>query len=142
MIFARDRLDNEGEGILEIIGVDGTGLHQIATGSIPVSRPSFSPDGSTILFGNPDQDAAQNIYVIGADGHGLKALTAETKPDSVSSPAWSPDGTKIVFTQFHGGDNFVGIVAMNADGSNPTVVWHPTPSTDNFPDWPAWGTAP
>ena len=142
VVFARDRLENEGDGALGIVKVDGTGLRQIPTGLVHVNCPSFSPDGNKILFDSPAQDGAQNIYVIGADGKGLKALTSETKPDEASNPAWSPDGTKIVFTQFHGGDDFVGLVVMNADGSDPIVTWHPTPKTDNFPDWPSWGTAP
>jgi Tol biopolymer transport system component len=120
-------------------------LHEVTPASRDAVRPRWSPDGSKLLFGNPDTASpavGQNVYVVNADGSGLHALTHETEPNTAGAPDWSPDGTMIVFDQFHDGSHFVALVVMHSDGSDPIVIWHPTPYTNNFPVNAAWGTAP
>jgi len=82
--------------------------------------PSFSPDGTKILF-DYDTDSLLSdwqIYVINRDGTGLKQLTE----DGGKCPAWSPDGKKIAFYKYsywgseEAGDGQLWI--MNADGTN------------------------
>ncbi len=134
------------DGAIYVIGTDGTGLHQVAPASLDAIRPRWSPDGSKLLFSNDPNSANatadHNIHVVNADGTGLRALTAETGQDWAAYPAWSPDGAEIIFSRFHNGTYFVGLVVMQADGSNPTLIWNPTPGTNTFPRNPAWGTAP
>ena len=104
--------------------------------------PHWSPDGSKIVFGNLDTASAaigHNIQVVNADGSGLASLTDETSPSGDGGPTWSPDGTRITFTQYHAGEHFVSVVVMNADGSDPVVIWHPISGTDNFPGSPGVG---
>ncbi len=144
LVFARDRGDNA-QGALEIVGVDGHGLREIVPESVDPAGPHWSPDGSKIVFGSLDTASAaigHNIHVVNADGSGLASLTDETSPSGDGGPTWSPDGTRITFTQYHAGEHFVSVVVMNADGSDPVVIWHPISGTDNFPGSPAWGTAP
>ncbi|MFI5285148.1 MAG: TolB family protein [Candidatus Dormibacteria bacterium] len=145
LAFIRDAIP-DGEGALYTVGIDGTGLRQVTpTTFLDATRPHWSPDGSRLLFGTPESDhtaSGRNVYVVNSDGSGLIALTHEYDPDWVENPSWSPDGTMIVFDQYQDGTHFVGLVVMRADGSHPTVIWHPTPSTDVFPRGPVWGTAP
>ena len=54
-----------------------------------------------------------DVYVINADGSGLRNLTREWGLDGM--PVWSPDGQKIAFTSKRDGDWDVYI--LNADGS-------------------------
>ena len=55
---------------------------------------AWSPDGKQIAF-TIKHDRQQNIYVINADGRGLRRLTDDLVGDY--APAWSPDGRKIAF---------------------------------------------
>jgi TolB protein len=59
--------------------------------------PSFSPDGSRIVF-TSFRDGNAEVYVMSADGSGQTRLTNDPTPDS--EPVFSPDGTKIAFQSF------------------------------------------
>ena len=50
------------------------------------SYPSWSPDGSHIVFSS-DRGGNTDLYVIGADGRGLRQLTVHDSIDS--HPTWS-----------------------------------------------------
>lgn len=133
------------DGAIYVIGIDGTGLRELTPPSLDLARPRWSPDGSKLLISNPDDAipaVGRNVYVVNADGSGVHALTNEIEPNFAEWPAWSPDGTLIIFDQYHAGDNFVALAVMKADGSDPTVIWHPTVSTNNFPVTATWGIAP
>jgi Tol biopolymer transport system component len=140
LIFARDRGDNR-DGSIYTVGVDGSGLKQIIPESADVAGPRFSPDGTKILFCNLDTSpvsVGQNIFVANPDGSGVVSLTQEQSPSSAGDAAWSPDGRRIVFKRYQEGDHYVGLVVMNADGSDPILIWNPTPGTDQFPGGPVW----
>jgi Tol biopolymer transport system component len=85
--------------------------------------PAWSPDGSRIAFerlGNTDS----GVYVVNADGSGLKALTQG------GGPVWSPDGRSIAFI----GSN--GIYAVNPDGSHlKFLVSRPPVGGPSIPSW-------
>lgn len=72
-------------------------------GRIAFRRWTFDPD--------TDEETSQ-IYVMNADGSGLRALAADK--DYQLTPAWSPDASKIAFV---GGDDDGFIDVVNADGS-------------------------
>ncbi len=92
---------------------------------------AYSPDGSRIAF-TVTENANTDLYLINADGSGLKRLTSTPSIDT--SPTWSPDGNRIAFvSDRHGNPQ---IFVMNADGSgverltfagndHPTPVWAP-----------------
>jgi Tol biopolymer transport system component len=134
-------------GAIYIVGVDGKGLRQVTPTTLDAARPHWSPNGSKLLFGTPGAFVVttldgSNVYVVNVDGSGLTELTHFVGNDWANNPAWSPDGTMIVFDQFVDGTHYVALVVMRADGSLPTVIWHPTPKLDVTPQIPAWGTAP
>ena len=70
--------------------------------------PAWSPDGRKIAFGGDGE-----IYVMNADGRGLRRLTRN--PASDGSPAWSPDGRRIAFGSERDGN--LEVYVMNTDGS-------------------------
>ena len=105
--------------------------------------PSWSPDGKQIAFArfdkayflNPGTAAGADIYVMNADGSGIRRLTNQGWP--VSGLTWSPDGTKITFGADTGGCQ--SILVMNPDGSGITRLTT-CGGVDRNPSWSPDGT--
>jgi Tol biopolymer transport system component len=75
---------------------NGTDQHQVTSLGGSATFPDYSPDGSKIAFSGTEGSAVTDqIYVVGADGHGFKALTKDASNNDY--PAFSPDGSKIAF---------------------------------------------
>ncbi len=80
-------------------------------------RPSWAPDGQTIAFtsdrgtGFPHAEGrwehlqVTSLYVIRADGTGLRKLTSDPET-SVGSPKWSADGRRLTFYEIAVKDTF------------------------------------
>jgi len=77
---------------------DGIGSHSLA----------WSPDGSRLAFDGPD-----GIWVIGADGSGLRKLIP-----SAANPRWSPDGSRIAYQPYDGSGGLGPLRIADAEGSN------------------------
>lgn len=75
---------------------------------------AWSPDSRKIAFSASRGKANMDIYVMNADGSGVRRLT-NTKYARNLSPTWSPDGKKIAFVSTRFGSPQV--LVMNADGS-------------------------
>lgn len=79
-------------------------------------RPSWSPDGMRIAFssdrgttlqrskGTWEQVHAASVYLVGADGRGLRKLSSDGQ--LAGSPKWSPDGARVVFYELAVADTF------------------------------------
>jgi Tol biopolymer transport system component len=107
------------------IAPDGSGLAYVIDGS----QSDWTADGARIAY------LRGNIFIMNADGSGSYNLTnsATTIP---SYPDWSPDGTKIVFSSYSRGGDFLGneLYVINADGSGLRQITK-NQSADIFPDW-------
>jgi Tol biopolymer transport system component len=93
---------------LYVVNPDGSGLRRLTNGQVADLYPSWSPDGSRIVFQRSVRPRAWDVYVVRADGSGLRRLT---RTDSASEPAWSPDGRTIAYV------TETGLFLMNADGT-------------------------
>lgn len=89
--------------------------------------PSWSPDGSRILFVH-DSD----IYAMDPDGgNRTKVPRSRTGfPGPLGPSAWSPDGNRIVYA------SPLGIITVGIDGGNPVTVVEGSPMIPfDLPSW-------
>jgi eukaryotic-like serine/threonine-protein kinase len=93
-----------------LVNLDTSGLTQLTDLDEGACQPTWSPDGSQIVFISPCSARADlldniyrnsSLYVMNADGSGRKPLT--NVPGSDFDPAWSPDGKRIAFTSLRDG---------------------------------------
>ena len=112
---------------------------RIADGHVEVTlpksgnNPAWSPDGRTIAFQGDGTEDLLRIFLVGADGRGLRQLT--TMPggsEGEAVAAWSPDGRSIAFGSDRDGD--WEIYTVRADGTGLRQI------TDNSvnDDSPSW----
>ena len=103
-----------------IVNVHGTGLTNLTSPDRLPGQPGligdnircdWSAKGNVIAF-TSNRDGNQEIYVMDADGTGLRRLTNATGSDA--NPAFSPKGDLIAFESNR--DGTPEIYVMNADG--------------------------
>ena len=92
-------------------------------------EPVYSPDGSQIAFA-----LDHHIYLIEADGTGLRQVTSG--PDRDSSPGFGPSGTSLVFSRAAAGGS--DIYTIGTDGNGLTQLTT-DPGNDYDPTWSANG---
>jgi Tol biopolymer transport system component len=85
----------------------------IGTQRVPLGE---APNGKIKIAFVSDLDGHNNIYVMNADGSGVRKLTHTTTEEEYIL-RWSPDGQKIAFMRRRLGSQEAGIYVMNADGS-------------------------
>jgi Tol biopolymer transport system component len=87
-----------------------------------------------------DQDTCA-IYAVGADGTGLKAITAFERDTTARNPMYSPDGTTIAFILSNDtAAGFLGVTYLiDADGTHQRRITDPEPCLIR-PDWSPDGT--
>src|SRR5262249_13667279 len=114
-----------------VINVDGTGLTRLTFNAEEERGPSWSPDGSRIVYmcriGGGTSDF--EICTMNADGSDRRQLTDNTLNDGGAT--FSPDGQQIVFQRGGGGQQ---LWMMNTDGTGQTQLTFP-PGVNAFANW-------
>jgi TolB protein len=138
---------------IEVMNADGSGQRKLSRNGFYDGHPSWSPDGKRIAFVSArsfreNQHTPKwcafnrltkfcfELYVMGADGRGLKRLTRNHAIDG--DPTWSTDGKRIAFDRSKALDAEQGskfqIYVMNADGSGLRRLTHDM-ANDAQPAW-------
>jgi len=80
------------------------------------SSPTWSPDGSQVMFSSSMQGPA-DLYVSDASGNRPKRITFSSANAANTSPAWNPKtGQSVAYVSDRGG--VPQLYLMNADGTN------------------------
>jgi len=117
--FASDRA-SPGDGDAIYVARLGTKPRRVTHSALHHAWPALSPDGSRIAFARFEEDGpSRGLYVVDADGSGLRRLTKGDDRD----PSWSPDGETIAFTRGKGPLSIFGnVYAVDLDGSNLRIL--------------------
>ena len=125
-----------------------------ATNAVPLTRaaddfwPSWSPDGSQIVFERPVADNDSELYLVGADGSMLRHIAGG--PDFDGTPDWNPitgDLLVVSYGRTGFGSDSIGckqdnaaLYRLNSDGSHPRRLTRCTVSS-LMPAWSPDGSA-
>lgn len=122
----------DGTDRIYLMDSDGTNVVRLTSGSAPDSYPSWSPDGSKIVFERAEGGAG--IYIMNADGSNVQRLSG-APPIKDVNPTFSPDGARILFVSItNQPDTQQGIapisqmMTMNVDGTNASPIF----AADNY----------
>jgi hypothetical protein len=126
-------------GGIASIRADGSDMRAVtAGGEYLETEPSWSPDGTTLVFVRTGGTAAGDLWLAAAGGGNERQLMQVDPADDQESPAWSPDGRYIAFASKHEPtqDNrwSYQIYTVRADGSELTRRTH----TGDDRSRPAW----
>ena len=112
-------------GGIQVVNADGSGGRVLTTASD--WNPVWSPDGTKLAFDRrSDSGEAGDIWVMSAEGSGLKQLTSGSSNDI--EPTWSPDGARIAFQR----EGAIWVMSAT-DGSGLRAL---TPvGCDYYPTW-------
>lgn len=129
-----------------ISNLDGTDLTPLTNIVDGACQPSWSPDGSQLVFISPclaRGDVAENtykdssLYVMNADGSGQKPLT--TVPGSDFDPDWSPDGKHVVFTSLRDGKKDIYILTLESGAITRITTVNGDVQENSQPSWSPFG---
>jgi TolB protein len=116
-------------GGLWVMQANGARPHRITAGNGEPGSPSWSGNGSRLVFSDRGSRAAlYDLYMVRADGGGLRRLTNTVANES--SPAWTRDGREIVYGR--GRD----LWRMRPDGTGQRLLLRDAQS----PSWSPGGT--
>ena len=100
-----------------VMDADGGNQQRLTENRKNDESPSWSPDGTRIVFSSDRKGDWKNfeIYVMDDDGGNLQRLTENRKNDG--APSWSPDGKRIAFSSDREEDGNYEIYVMDIDGA-------------------------
>jgi Tol biopolymer transport system component len=113
-----------------LVNADGSEPRQLTTQSNGRNtRLYWSPDGRKLAFlSGACGDFCEHLYVINADGSGLRNLTPHLRGGpgrGAADPSWSPDGRTIAFVRRDFRSNAVYVVRPDGGSGRRRLTWAP-----------------
>ncbi len=123
-------------GQLWLMNADGSNQRLLfAEGDLDEERPSFTPDGASVVFSRCQLDGETcTLYQIKTDGSGLTAITKFDFGIQDLSAVYSPLSGKLAFTSVARGGIICAIYLTTAQGSKVHQITPPVLSARQ-PDW-------
>jgi TolB protein len=111
-----------------VANADGSDAHRVTTSFATThaydTNADWSPDGTRIAFTRVRNNQTAAIFVVRANGRGLKRLTPWSL--DASGPDWSPDGSRLLFQSYydeHAGESS-NLFTINPGGGKMTALTH------------------
>jgi len=122
--------NRDGNSEIYSIHADGTNEKRLTNNDANDGFPSWSPDGSKVLFqSNREGEDDFFIYVMNADGSNVQKIP---NTEGGNYAKWSRDGSKIAFFAERNGNTEIFLI--NPDGSNPVNLTN-NPAIDETPSF-------
>jgi TolB protein len=121
-------LANGGNTDLYITDLASGQNQRLTTAPSIETAPSFSPDGSQIVF-ESDRSGSQQLYIMSANGGDARRISFGD--GRYGSPVWSPRGDQIAFTNQNAGRFHIGV--MRTDGTEERLLT--SSALDEGPSW-------
>ena len=120
------------EGASYVANVDGTGVREIGSRNEDAFAPSWSPDGSLLVYqgrtGGVGENEVGDLYVVDVTTEEVRQIT-DLGPMTAFwfylSPSFSPDGETIIFQMARGSDRCDSrwdLWSVPVAGGEPTIV--------------------
>ena len=126
-------LSQDGRTNLYEMDVRGRGMRRLTNTPAIDTSPSYSNDGTQIVF-NSDRGGSQQLYVMSAGGGGEKRISFGD--GRYATPVWSPRGDYIAFTKIMGGSFGIGVMRPDGSGERTAGQRLPGRGPDMGAQWP------
>lgn len=129
-----------------LINLDLTGLTPLTNIDEGACQPTWSPDGSQIVFITPCRARGEffdntynnsSLYIMNADGSDQRSLT--TVPGSDYDPDWSPDGKRMAFTSLRDGKKDIYVLTLESGAIERLTTVAGDVQANSQPSWSPFG---
>lgn len=115
-------------------------VEAVKSPQVHFAYPVWTPDGKRIVYGQPKDGGAPNLFWRNADGSGAEERLT-TSDDLQIANCWLPDGQTLLFTEFRFGpttpgallDGNADLMTLRVDGDRKPQPFQQTP----FDEWGA-----
>jgi hypothetical protein len=134
LVYYKQGISAASTGEIYTSNMDFSGEVQITSNSIWDGCPSFSIDGSKILFCSAVPTNINNVFTMNTDGSNKIQLTSYSSSGTYTyQPVWSPDGLRIAYSYFNGTQ--WDIYVMNSDGTGKVNITNTPNYHERITDW-------
>ena len=102
ILFVSDRKAKKNKDIFSI-SPDGEDVERITKHGKQDISPSWSRDGTRILFASDRESHFERVYIMDNDGENIRAVTSGNRD---LTPSWSPNENWLAVVHAHGADNW------------------------------------